>query len=65
MKGFKNWEKSSSNSSFTHDSTGTRKCGNGTKSVLLDFSWLVPVPVSVVPVPLCYYHFFLGWYQYQ
>ena len=64
MKGFKIWEKNVLNSPFTHDDTGTSKCGTGTKSVLPIFSWLVPIPVSVVPVPLCYCHFFLGWYYY-
>ena len=39
MKGFKKWEeKVSSNDPFTHDSTGTNKCGTGTKSALPFFS---------------------------
>ena len=37
----------------------------GTKSVLPVFSWLVPVPISVVPVPLCYCLIFQPWYHYQ
>ena len=45
--------------------TGTSKYDIGTKSVLPFFSGLVPVPVSVVSVPLCYYHIFQLWYQYQ
>ena len=60
MKGSKFWEKNSLNGPFTHGSTGTSKCGTDTKSVLPFFSGLVPVPISVVPVPLSYYHFFLA-----
>ena len=65
MKGFKILGENPSNGLFTHGGTGTSKCGTGTKSVLPFFSGLVPVPVSVVPVPLFYCHFFQPWCQYQ
>ena len=51
--------KNPSNGSFMHGGTGTSKCGIGTKSVLPGLPWLVPVPISVVPVPLGYCHCFL------
>ena len=34
------------------------ECGTSTKSVLPGLSRLVPVPISVVPVPLFYFLFF-------
>ena len=65
MKGFKKWEKKAFKYPFTYGGIGTNKCGIGTKRVLPVFFLLVPVPVGVVPVPLCYYHFFLDGYRYQ
>ena len=35
-----------------HVSTGTSKCGTGTKSVLVPHFMWVPIPVYLVPIPL-------------
>ena len=64
MKGFKIWKKKPLDGPFTHGGTGTSKCGTSTKSVLLVLSGLVPVPISVVLVPLSFLSFFLQQYQF-
>ena len=54
MKGFKILGEKTLKWLITHGGIGTSKCGTDTTSVLSALSWLVPVPISVVPVPLGY-----------
>ena len=65
MKGFKKMRgKGLFKWPITHGDIGTSKCGTSTNMVLSLFSLWVPVPINVVPIPICYCIKFKPRYRY-
>ena len=55
MKGFQNWIEKTLNWPMYAGGIDTSKCGTGTKKLLPLFTWVVPVLIRVVSVPLSFF----------